>query len=53
MTCFFCDGPAHPATGCQYTERALACWACTVRFWKWFREHQHKWPAFYAAAGRP
>ncbi|GAC1541213.1 MAG: hypothetical protein NVS3B10_05740 [Polyangiales bacterium] len=39
MSCFFCDGPAHPATGCQYSARALACRACTVRFWTWAKQH--------------
>jgi hypothetical protein len=37
--CFFCRGPAHPATGCQYSERVIACRACTVEFWRWFKGH--------------
>lgn len=65
MKCFFCDNPAaHPATGCQYSERALACRACVDRFWTWFREQMAKRARvyrdkrgrlhadFYAAAGR-
>ncbi len=39
MSCFFCNGPAHPATGCQYSERVLACHQCVVDFWKWLRGH--------------
>lgn len=39
MRCFFCAGPAHPATGCQYAARVLACYACTVAAWRWVREH--------------
>lgn len=37
--CFFCGGPAHPATGCVYSERVIACYACVVSFWRWFRGH--------------
>lgn len=52
MACFFCGGPAHPATGCQYTERALACATCVRRFWAWFRpfmkgKGRRRGPAFY------
>lgn len=43
MDCSFCDNPAaHPATGCQYTKNMLACSYCTVRVWKWIREHTNK-----------
>jgi hypothetical protein len=65
MTCFFCGAPAaHPATGCQYSERVLACCRCSVGFWSWFREQMAKRARvyrdkrgrlhadFYAAAGR-
>lgn len=48
MRCFLCDGPAHPATGAQYTETALACHSCVVAFWKWFRGQMHKqWSGLY------
>lgn len=40
MRCFFCSGPAHPATGCQYSARVVACHRCVVEFWGWFKGHQ-------------
>lgn len=47
MKCFFCDDPAaHPATGCQYSERVLACRSCVVEFWRWLKGH-------FATRGRP
>lgn len=64
MTCFFCGGPAHPATGCQYSDNVVACRQCAVDFWAWFRAQQHKRERvyrdakgrlhadFYAAAGK-
>lgn len=55
MVCFFCGDPAaHPATGCQYSERVLACYACVVRFWAWVRQHMRarRGVDFYAAATR-
>ena len=62
MRCNFCDGVAHPATGCVYGPRTIACWSCTVLFWKWLIQHVHKRPgkrhrvrkgvSFYAAAGK-
>lgn len=64
MTCFFCGGVAHPSTGCQYSERVVACEGCTRDFWRWFRAHQNKsgrtgrdkhgrlQADFYAAAGK-
>ncbi len=65
MTCFFCGDPsAHPSTGCQYAPSVLACYACTVEFWRWFRAAQHNRALkgrdrrggvradFYEAAGR-
>lgn len=40
MQCSFCDNPAaHPSTGTQYTERYIACHACTVRFHIWLLSH--------------
>ena len=47
MKCFFCKGPAHPQTGCEYHAegnfpyRTLSCETCTRRLWKWFREKMH------------
>ena len=63
MACTFCDGPAHPATGCVYGQHTIACHACTVRFWTWMREHVNKRPrrregraipeiSFYEAAAK-
>lgn len=55
MTCFFCHGPAHPATGCAWSATAIACRRCTVDFWRWFRAMQHRrWggQSFYEAAAR-
>jgi len=43
MQCFFCENPAaHPATGTQYTERALACRQCAVDILKWVVNHTNK-----------
>lgn len=40
MQCSFCDNPAaHPSTGTQYTQRYIACHACTVRFHAWLLSH--------------
>jgi hypothetical protein len=63
MECNFCSGPAHPATGCVYGPKTIACRACTVRFWDWMRAHVNKMPrrrkaavepsvSFYEAAGK-
>ena len=63
MTCTFCRGAAHPATGCVYGSRTIACYACTIRFWTWMREHVNKKPrrregrvipslSFYEAAAK-
>lgn len=63
MTCLcsFCDGVAHPATGCVYGPRTIACRTCTVDFWRWVRQHTNGRPrakrgptpamSFYEAAG--
>ena len=51
--CAACGGAAHPASGCQYSERVLVCGPCTRRFWVWARQHMHArkgQPDFYAAA---
>ena len=37
MLCCICHGPAHPATGAQYSTRALACHGCVVELWTWLR----------------
>lgn len=37
MTCCICHGPAHPASGAQYSDRALACWSCVMESWTWLR----------------
>jgi len=64
MQCSFCDNPAaHPATGCVYGPRTIACWSCTVLFWRgWLIPHVNKKPSkrhrvrkgvdFYKAAGK-
>lgn len=63
MTCTFCAGPAHPATGCVYGPRTIACRACTEQFWRWLRAHTNKMPrrradrpgptiSFYEAAAK-
>lgn len=39
MICATCGGPAHPATGCQYTETFITCYRCTVEAWTWLRRH--------------
>jgi hypothetical protein len=63
MRCNFCGGPAHPATGCQYTETMISCWRCTLEAWRWIKGHTNRMarrsgrggvPAlsFYEAAGR-
>ena len=63
ISCNFCQGPAHPATGCVYGPKTIACRGCTVQFWAWVRIHTNKRPrrsskgaataeTFYEAAGR-
>ena len=39
MTCNFCGGVAHPATGHAYGPRTIACRACTLDFWRWVERH--------------
>lgn len=61
--CIDCGGVAHPATGCVYSENAISCWRCTLRFWEWARSHTNKKArrrakqiptelSFYEAAGK-
>lgn len=42
VSCSFCNGVAHPATGCVYGERMIACRDCACNFWKWVKEHTNK-----------
>jgi hypothetical protein len=42
MRCFFCDGVAHPQTGCQYSETCIACGPCVRDAWKWVKAHTNK-----------
>jgi hypothetical protein len=39
IRCNFCHGVAHPATGCVYGPRTIACHACTREFWGWVVRH--------------
>ena len=53
MDCTFCGGVYHPATGCAYGHRVVACGPCTREFWRWARGHmatRKGRPDFYAAA---
>lgn len=57
MECRTCGGPAHPATGCQYTETFIVCGPCTRAFWAWFRQFsagkgRRRGPAFYDHVNR-
>jgi hypothetical protein len=54
MTCPFCGGAAHPATGCEYTPTFVACRRCTVEFWAWVRRwtKPRKGSDFYGAAAK-
>lgn len=52
VSCRFCGGPFHPATGCAYTATFVACGPCTRSFWAWFRpfmssKGRRRGPAFY------
>ena len=58
MTCTICGGPAHPATGAQYSERTIVCRACVVELWTWLlnrlrgKPRGGKGPNFYDHAGK-
>lgn len=39
MHCAACKGPAHPASGCQYTAQTLVCGPCVREFWAWAVRH--------------
>lgn len=41
MRCFFCKGPAHPATGHAYSATVLACRRCFMSFFAWYRARMH------------
>jgi hypothetical protein len=41
VSCFFCKGPAHPATGHQVTPTVLACRGCYLHFFHWYRARLH------------
>lgn len=48
MDCFFCGGVVHPATGCQWSARVIACGRCTRDFWRWLKGHTNrKWGGVY------
>lgn len=36
--CASCRGPAHPATGAQYTPAILVCGPCERAFWAWAKD---------------
>lgn len=37
--CADCGGAAHPASGCQYSERTVICGRCVRRVWAWIAAH--------------
>ena len=39
MICVTCHGPAHPATGAQYSATCITCYRCTVAAWAWVKKH--------------
>jgi hypothetical protein len=42
MQCSFCDNPAaHPATGCVYGPRTIACYYCVMSAWAWVKQHTY------------
>lgn len=61
--CASCGGSAHPATGCQYSERVIICGRCIREAWHWIKGHtsmkkrvgpkgSKQKVSFYEAAGR-
>lgn len=40
--CQFCGGAAHPASGCEYSERAIVCGPCVRECWAWLRRHMER-----------
>jgi hypothetical protein len=38
--CRDCGGPAHPASGCQYTVGWIVCGPCVRRAWAWIMQFQ-------------
>lgn len=39
MRCASCKGAAHPASGCQYSEKTIICGRCVREFWRWVKGH--------------
>jgi uncharacterized metal-binding protein YceD (DUF177 family) len=52
VRCFFCEGPAHPATGHQVTPTVLQCQRCHREFIRWYRARMHNPIALVAIADR-
>jgi hypothetical protein len=55
VSCSFCGGPWHAATGCYYGPRTRACLRCVADAWRWIRQHtaaRKGRPDFYAAAAK-
>ena len=52
MTCFFCHGVAHPATGHAYSATAIACGRCYREFLPWYRGRLRN-PIAVAAVAEP
>lgn len=52
MKCASCEGVAHPATGCAWSERTLVCRSCAVRFWAWMQSHTRARARKPSKAGR-
>lgn len=42
MECANCKGPAHPASGCQFSAHTILCHVCAGRFWAWVVSHTNK-----------
>jgi len=47
-TCRSCSGPAHPATGCQFSATYILCGPCARVFHGWARSRFH-WMASLSA----
>jgi len=41
MNCCICGGPAHSATGAQYTKNSIACGPCVRDLWYWHIKRQN------------
>lgn len=51
MICFFCKGPAHPATGHAYSETCLCCARCYRAFLPWYKARLRNPIALAAVVG--